>query len=218
MFKKTTLALWAMLACLAVPSLSIVSAQTYHFTVVIDGHQNPDPLADPATASTATGTANVLVDSISGDISVAGSFSGLSDASFAAHLHLTPSTLSVPYRNDPPILPFNLGGGSTARNFSATGTIDQAELAKVMNGEAHIIIHSFAVPIGEIFGNLLVANRTEVFEPGDINRDGFVNFLDLAPFIALLSSQEYQPEADFDGNFLVNFLDIAPFIAELSNQ
>ena len=52
----------------------------------------------------------------------------------------------------------------------------------------------------------------------DVNGDGVVNFLDIAPFIALLSSQEFQAEADIDGNGIVNFLDIGPFIVILSGQ
>ena len=51
----------------------------------------------------------------------------------------------------------------------------------------------------------------------DVNQDGELNFLDIAPFIAVLSSGTYQAEADcnFDGE--VNFFDIAPFIAVLAD-
>ena len=51
---------------------------------------------------------------------------------------------------------------------------------------------------------------------GDVNRSGTVDFLDIAPFIALLSSGGFQIEADIDENESVDFLDIAPFIAILS--
>ena len=47
---------------------------------------------------------------------------------------------------------------------------------------------------------------------GDVNGDGQVNFLDIAPFIEALSSPEFIAEADIDQNGMVNFLDIAPFI------
>lgn len=53
---------------------------------------------------------------------------------------------------------------------------------------------------------------------GDVNRDSAVNFLDIAPFIALLSDGGFQDEADIDRNTLVNFLDIGPFITILSGQ
>ena len=47
---------------------------------------------------------------------------------------------------------------------------------------------------------------------GDVNRDGVHDFLDIAPFIAVLASGEYQIEADTDQNGVVNFLDIHQFI------
>lgn len=51
---------------------------------------------------------------------------------------------------------------------------------------------------------------------GDINLDGSVNFLDISPLIAFLSSGESQAEADCNQDGFVNFSDIAPFIAILS--
>ena len=50
------------------------------------------------------------------------------------------------------------------------------------------------------------------FLPGDVNRDGQVNFLDISQFIAVLSSGSYQTEADMNGDGFTNFLDIAAFI------
>ena len=51
---------------------------------------------------------------------------------------------------------------------------------------------------------------------GDANLDGVVNFLDISPFIQLLSTGVFMDEADIDGNGVVNFLDISPFIVLLS--
>ena len=53
---------------------------------------------------------------------------------------------------------------------------------------------------------------------GDVNLDTEVNFLDISPFIAVLSTGGFQNEADLDQNGLVDFLDIAPFITALSSQ
>lgn len=47
---------------------------------------------------------------------------------------------------------------------------------------------------------------------GDFNSDDVVNFLDIAPFIEILASDEYRLDADFNLDGRVNFLDIAPFI------
>ena len=51
---------------------------------------------------------------------------------------------------------------------------------------------------------------------GDVNLDGTVDFLDISPFIVLLSTGMLQAEADIDGNGAVDFLDISPFIVILS--
>ena len=54
---------------------------------------------------------------------------------------------------------------------------------------------------------------------GDVNLDGMVNFLDISPFISVLSAGgEFQAEADCNLDGAVSFLDIAPFIVALSNQ
>jgi len=53
---------------------------------------------------------------------------------------------------------------------------------------------------------------------GDVNLDGTVNFLDISPFIGILTASTYQNEADLDQNGAVDFLDISPFISALSAQ
>ena len=53
---------------------------------------------------------------------------------------------------------------------------------------------------------------------GDINQDGFVTFLDIAPFIDLLTNDTFQVEADFNNDGLVTFLDIAGLIDKLTAQ
>ena len=52
---------------------------------------------------------------------------------------------------------------------------------------------------------------------GDVNVDGIVNFLDISPFISVLSDDVFQAEADTNEDGEVNFLDISPFIAILSS-
>lgn len=51
---------------------------------------------------------------------------------------------------------------------------------------------------------------------GDVDLNGMVNFLDISPFIELLSTGAFQEEADINEDGFVNFLDISPFITVLS--
>ena len=53
---------------------------------------------------------------------------------------------------------------------------------------------------------------------GDVNLDEVVDFLDIAAFIAILSSGGFQIEADIDQNREVNLADIPDFIAILVAQ
>ena len=51
--------------------------------------------------------------------------------------------------------------------------------------------------------------------PGDVNLDGDVNLLDVAPFVDLVSTGMFQQEADMNQDGFVNLLDVAPFVAAL---
>lgn len=56
----------------------------------------------------------------------------------------------------------------------------------------------------------------ETVTPGDVNEDGEVNLLDVAPFIDLLASSEFSESADINMDGSVNLLDVGPFIDLLS--
>ena len=66
----------------------------------------------------------------------------------------------------------------------------------------------------------VVFGRASVSAPilGDVNQDGVVDFLDIAPFISILASNDYLVEADINEDEVVNFLDIQPFIDTLASQ
>ncbi len=59
---------------------------------------------------------------------------------------------------------------------------------------------------------LAVAIVSANFELGDVNRDGAVNLLDIAPFVQLVSSGGFQEEADVNDDGVVDLLDVAPFV------
>ena len=60
--------------------------------------------------------------------------------------------------------------------------------------------------------------RLSVVLVGDVNLDGTVDFLDIAPFITLLSTGGFQQEADINEDGVVNFLDISPFVTVLNGD
>ena len=53
---------------------------------------------------------------------------------------------------------------------------------------------------------------------GDINRDGNIDLLDVAPFVSLLNSSSYQFEADLNSDCNVDLLDVLPFVEILSGN
>ncbi len=53
---------------------------------------------------------------------------------------------------------------------------------------------------------------------GDVNQDGFVNLLDVQPFVVLISNSGFQVEADINQDGDVNLLDVGPFIKILSGS
>ena len=51
---------------------------------------------------------------------------------------------------------------------------------------------------------------------GDVNQDGMVDLLDVAPFVLLLNEGQFQLEADVNQDRAVDLLDVAPFVQLLS--
>ena len=103
------------------------------------------------------------------------------------------------------------------------------------------VVYDDLAPWGDADGSGLVLQRSElsangnlptswtadaatpgVFEDdfllADVNQDGVVDFLDIGPFITVLTSGEYFLEADVNQDGVVDFLDIGPFISELTPQ
>lgn len=67
--------------------------------------------------------------------------------------------------------------------------------------------------------DLVIITSSTVGPPfvlGDANGDGVVDFLDIGPFVGVLSSGSFLNEADIDRSGSVDFLDLSPFIAILA--
>jgi hypothetical protein len=96
------------------------------------------------------------------------------------------------------------GGFSSGGVFELNGTIGQHDAGPVMTGDNFTLTGGFWV--GDADAILL----------GDVNLDGFVNLLDVAPFIDRITTGKYQAEADTNQDGFVNLLDVQPFVALLT--
>ena len=104
----------------------------------------------------------------------------------------------------------NLGGlaGLTiAAGSEITFAVDGVLETLTMGPATSLRIETFAVEIVPEPEPILLC---------DVNRDGAVNFLDISPFISVLSGGDFQAEADCNEDGSVNFLDISPFIVALA--
>lgn len=74
------------------------------------------------------------------------------------------------------------------------------------------------VYVSDVTGNTgwRAVSVTVVTLVGDVNLDGAVNALDIAPFVDKLTSREYQSEADVNKDGAVNALDISGFVSCLT--
>ncbi len=106
---------------------------------------------------------------------------------------------------------FNVGGGNPIGFFDNAGDNQRVD---TVGGEG-----SFLVRYGVTSPNPTQIILSE-FEPsfilGDINGDGIVSLLDVAPFVALLTSGEFNPAADINQDGVVSLLDVAPFVSLLT--
>lgn len=97
------------------------------------------------------------------------------------------------------------GGYADGGTFELEGTIGQHEAGPVITGGSFELTGGFGTGL---FQDTIIL--------GDVNLDGAVNLLDVAPFIDRLGTGTYQAEADVNGDGVVNLLDVDPFISQVS--
>lgn len=129
--------------------------QSYYFTGFLQGSQEV-----PASGSAGTGTVSSLLDAVTGNIFITGSFSGLGSNATAAHLHQ-----QRPGQNGGVILPLSISL-STSGTVTGSGTLTAAQADAVKNGAGYVNIHSDLIPSGELraqLGNLVLPVRLVSF-------------------------------------------------------
>jgi hypothetical protein len=105
----------------------------------------------PANPVTGSGSATVTWDSVLDTLRVQATFTGLTGAAVAAHIHCC----AAPTANAPVVLPFPTFPSATSGSFDATFNAPaDALLAGLDAGTAYFNIHTPNFPGGEIRGNL----------------------------------------------------------------
>ncbi len=125
-----------------------------------------------------------------------------------------------------------IGASAKPGDSSPTATASFDGIQKQWNGDDLLV--SFFMRSGPltpwsgggvgqfVFSNLRVLDgqAVNVQDPGillgDVNTDGVVNLLDVAPFVDLLTAGQFQAEADINQDQAVNLLDVTPFVEILS--
>lgn len=104
----------------------------------------------------------------------------------------------------------NQPGGWAAGDFNNDGVVDFADVGIV---EQNYQVHEADQ---QLTFNEALAQAGLVSVRGDCNRDGEANFLDISPFVDVLSNGTFLYEADCNEDGEVNFLDIRSLIAILT--
>lgn len=97
------------------------------------------------------------------------------------------------------------GGMCIGGSFEVDGTIGQHDVGTISTGGGFALI-----------GGFWAATTNQMIILGDVNGDGVVNLLDVAPFVDAVSSGLYIPEADINQDGVINLLDVGPFVELLS--
>jgi CHRD domain len=130
-----------------------LAADLFQFNVTMSGGQEVPP-----NGSTATGTAIVIFNDVSGLMTVNGTYTGLSAPSTAAHVHgFAPAGVNAGVQ-------FALTHSSaTSGTLTGSFTFGSGNFANVLNGLTYINVHNSTFPGGEIRGQ--ISNPFAIPEP-----------------------------------------------------
>ncbi len=150
----------AVTTLLCILALSVITkADTITFTATLSGANEV-----PARATTATGTATLILDTATGKAVLSVSYSGLSAGLTGAHIHCC----ALPTANAGVLQGFDsqLTAGSTSgslTNWALPITFTAQQMADLKNGLMYVNIHTSTYLGGEIRGQLYA-----VPEPGTL--------------------------------------------------
>ncbi|MCB9338778.1 MAG: HYR domain-containing protein [Lewinellaceae bacterium] len=119
----------------------------------------------PPTSSLGTGTLSGTVSVSSGSFNLNVAFSGLGSNVVAAHIHNAPAGSNGGVIID--LVGLGFPTGVTAGTFSTNISLTPAQVTELLAGNLYVNIHTTGNPGGEIRGQLLVANNSNLTS-GDV--------------------------------------------------
>lgn len=121
-------------------------AATVQFDFPLDGLQEVPPVATPGS-----GSATVILNTDTGEISVSGTFQDLIGTTTASHIH----GLAAAGANAGIVLPLTITGGVTSGTVTGNGTLTAPQVQGVLDGLTYLNIHTSFKPGGEIRGQVV---------------------------------------------------------------
>jgi CHRD domain-containing protein len=100
----------------------------------------------PANASTATADVTVRLNTNTGQVTVAGSFAGLTSNATAAHIH-GPAAVG---QNADILIPLTVPTDATSGAVAGTASMTTPQMNDMIGGMTYVNIHSVNYPMGEI--------------------------------------------------------------------
>jgi hypothetical protein len=138
------------ICAIALSLVALISARAdaiiVNFTINLDGLQEVPPNASPGS-----GFGTATLDTVTGAMSLSGTFAGLVSPTVDAHLH----GLAPVGSNAGVIFGLTFTFGATSGTFSGNGILTPAQITGALNGETYVNIHTQAFPGGEIRGQVV---------------------------------------------------------------
>jgi len=105
-------------------------------------------LNDPVGVSSGLGQVEVTVNDVTGQVTLHGSYGGLTGTVIDAHLH------------EPAVLVVLNHDGGTAGTLFGEAVLSATDIATILDGDTWIIVHTTQNPLGELRGDVLYPRET----------------------------------------------------------